>query len=108
MKRLNLFLIIIIIILISISCAGVYKQAKFVSSQVYIGMPINEFKEIAGKKAKLAVMEHEYTVYKAHDYDAWTGIKIDTRFYYFKNGKLYKLDGGQFKQNRYQIEILNE
>jgi hypothetical protein len=98
------------IILISIlsSCAGTYRQATFVSNQVYLGMPIDKFKEIAGKKAILEAMESGYTVYKIYDYDAWTGAITETKFYYFdSNAKLVKIDSGQFRQNRYQIEVIN-
>ena len=95
-------------LLLLISCAGYYKQASHVSDKAYIGMPISEFKQIAGKKASLEAMEAGYTVYKMKDYDAWTGATIDTKFYYFDyNGKLVKIDGGEFKQKRYQIEVIN-
>lgn len=101
-------LIILMLIPLFIGCAGTYQQAAHTSRQVYIGMPIKEFQEIAGKKAKLEAMESGYTVYRMNDYDAWTGAKIDTRFFYFdSDGKLYKVDGGEFKQNRYQIEVIN-
>ena len=84
-----------------------YSAASTTSNQAYIGMPIQEFKDIAGKQATLAAMESGYTVFKMKDYGAWSGAVIDTRFFYFDSlGKLYKIDGGQFKQNRYQIEVI--
>jgi hypothetical protein len=96
-------------ILLIIGCAGTYKQASNTSRQAYIGMPISEFQKTAGKKAVVEAMEYGYTVYRMNDYDAWTGSLIDTKFFYFdKNGKLYKIDGGEFKQNRYQIEVINK
>lgn len=99
---------LILTIAILTSCAGTYRQATHVSNQSYIGMPITEFKSISGKKASLEAMEAGYTVYRINDYDAWTGARIDTKFYYFdSNGKLVKIDGGEFKQQRYQIEIKN-
>ncbi len=102
-------IIIITLISLLISCAGAYQQAAYTSSKVYIGMPIEKFQEIAGRKAKLEAMESGYTVYRMNDYDAWTGARIDTKFFYFNsNGKLYKVDGGEFKQNRYQIEVINK
>lgn len=92
-----------------ISCAGSYKQASYISRQAYIGMPISEFQNTAGRKATVEAMESGYTVYRMNDYDALTGYPIDTKFFYFdKNGKLYKIDSGEFKQNRYQIEIINK
>lgn len=92
-----------------ISCAGAYKQASHVSNQAYIGMPIQEFRTVAGKKASLEAMEAGYTVYRINDYDAWTGARTDTKFYYFdSNGELVKIDGGEFKQQRYQIEVIDK
>ena len=89
------------------SCAGTYRQASYVSENVHLGMTIPEFKKIANKKASLEAMEAGYTVYRINDYDAWTGAIIDTKFYYFDNNrKLVKIDGGEFKQKRYQIEVI--
>ena len=102
----NFLLIFSIIILIS--CAGTYRQASHVSNQAYIGMSIAEFKSISKKKASVEAMEAGYTVFRINDYDAWTGATTDTKFYYFdSNGKLVKIDGGEFKQQKYQIEIKN-
>ncbi len=91
------------------SCApGTYKQATHVSNQTYIGMSITEFKQISSKKASLEAMESGYTVFRINDYDPWYGNIVDTKFYYFdSNGKLVKIDGGEFKQKRYQLEIIN-
>jgi hypothetical protein len=102
-------LILLILIPLFIGCAGTFQQASHTSRQVYIGMPIKDFQDIAGKKAKLEAMESGYTVYRMNDYDVWYGYKTDTKFFYFdSNGKLYKVDGGEFKQNRYQIEVINK
>ncbi len=102
------FILITITFLLFTSCVGTYKQASHVSSKAYIGMTISEFKQIAGKKASLEAMESDYTVYRMNDYDVWTGARIDTKFYYFdSNGKLTKIDGGEFKQKRSQIEVIN-
>jgi len=102
-------LILLLVIPLFMGCAAIYQQASYTSRQVYIGMPIADFQKIADKNAKLEAMESGYTVYRMNDYDAWTGIITDTRFFYFdSNGKLYKVDGGEFKQNRYQIEVINK
>ncbi|RDY57563.1 hypothetical protein [Flagellimonas nanhaiensis] len=104
MKKILLTLLIIFMI----SCAGSYQQASHTSNQVYVGMSVKEFKEITGRKAKLEALEYGYTVYKMFDYDAWSGSKTDVKFFYFdSNGKLYKVDGGEFRQKRYQIEVIN-
>jgi hypothetical protein len=106
MKKLLLLLVVSLPILIS--CAGAYKQAAYISNKSYLGMSIREFKSIAKSKASLEAMESGYTVYRINDFDAWSGVRTDTKFYYFdSNGKLVKIDGGQFKQQRYQVEILN-
>jgi hypothetical protein len=72
-------------------------------------MPINEFKKIAGNKATLEAMELGYTTYKMIDTDFWVGDHLHTSFFYFdSNTKLVKIDGGEFKQKRYQVEIINK
>jgi hypothetical protein len=40
-----------------IGCVGSVRQATYVSSKSYIGMPISEFKTIAKSKASLEAME---------------------------------------------------
>ena len=90
-------------------CKGYYNSSRLVTNQCYIGMPIQEFKQLkwTKKRALLEVMEMGYTVYKIHDWSPYIQGKINnTNFYYFdSDGKLIKIDSGQFKQNRYQIEI---
>ncbi len=89
------------------SCApGTYMSATYLSSQVYVGMGINEFKAIAGKRATLYTMSSDYTILRAQDIDFWYDVVLDTRFYYFdQNGKLVKIDAGQLQQERIQVEI---
>jgi hypothetical protein len=108
MKTTKLVLSIFTIVIL-ISCAsGTYRQATHVSNQAYLGMTIAEFKSISKKKASLEALEAGYTVFRINDYDSWTGAITDTKFYYFdSNSKLVKIDGGQFKQQRYQVEIKN-
>jgi hypothetical protein len=91
--------------LLLMSCAGVYRQASYATNHTYIGMPISEFKATVGRKASVEAMESGYTVYRMNDYES-IGVISDTKFFYFdSNGKLYKIDGGEFKQERYQIEV---
>ncbi len=99
-------LIFLFLTLLLTSCAGTYRQASYATNQTYIGMPISEFKASIGKKARVEAMESGYTVYRMNDYDAMSGAIVDTKFFYFdSSGKLYKIDGGEFKQRRYQIEV---
>lgn len=107
MKNIKIIYILITTFLLT-SCAGTYKQASYVSNKSYIGMSIEEFRQISGKKASLEAMESGYTVYRMNDFDLWSGKLIDTKFYYFdSNAKLIKIDGGEFKQKKYQLEIIN-
>ncbi len=107
MKRYKWIFLMVLIMQLT-SCAGVYRQASYVSEKVYLGMSINEFKSIAGSYAKLEAMEAGYTVYRAIDKEPWYGMEIDRKFFYFNSeGKLIKFDGGQFRQRRYQIEYIN-
>jgi hypothetical protein len=102
------FLFLFVILMQLSSCVGSYRQASYVSDKVYLGMSITEFKSIAGSYAKLEAMEAGYTTYRAIDKEPWHGMEIDRKFFYFNSeGKLIKFDGGQFRQNRYQIEYIN-
>jgi hypothetical protein len=104
----NLYLIILPFLFTLVSCAGVYKQASHVSSQTYVGMSIQEFKQLAGYRATLEAMDSGFTVFKMVDIDYVTGGIIDEKFFYFnKEGKLFKFDGGEFRQRRYQIEYIH-
>lgn len=100
-------IVILLVVLLS-GCAGAYRQATYTTRQAYVGMHISQFESITGNMAKLEAMEAGYTIYKMVDYDAWTGAILDVKFFYFdSSGKLYKIDGGQFRQSRYQIEIVD-
>ena len=102
-------IILIILIPLFIGCKGYYHQASYTSGQVYIGMSITDFQDIAGKRAKLEALESGYTVYHINDYDPWFGYETDTKFFYFDaNGILYKVDGGEFQQTKYQLEVIND
>jgi hypothetical protein len=101
----NLF-IIFLTSLFLVCCAGTYKQASSVSNQAYIGMPLQEFKQMAGKKAVLETLENGWTIYRMNDYDPWSGATVDTKFFYFgSDGKLAKIDGGVLRQSRQSIDL---
>ena len=108
MKKLTYIYIIIIIAFLS-SCSTMKYTATKMANKSYIGMPITEFKTLSDKWTTLVAMESGYTVYKVYDYDALSGITTETKFFYFDtNAKLVKIDGGEFKQKRYQLEIINK
>ena len=93
-------------IILFTSCASYYHQSAFVSSKCYIGMPLEEFKKLANNKAKIEALENNMTVYRMNDFDAWTGVITDTKFYYFdSNGKLLKIDGGVLKSSKQSIDV---
>lgn len=68
-------------------------------------MSIKDFKLFAGKKARLESIDNGWTVYRMNDYDAWTGAIIDTKFFYFADGKLSKIDGGVLRETRQSINL---
>lgn len=101
----TLSLISVFLLVFSSGCRSTYKQATATADQVYIGMPISEFRELTGKKASIEAMESGYTVFKMNDFNAWTGSRTETKFFYFDSeGKLYKIDSGEFKESRYEVE----
>ena len=101
--------IISLIAIVFLTSCSPYRPASLASSKSYIGMTIEEFKKIAGKEITLEAMELGYTVYRINDYaDKSKTVTTDTKFYYFDStAKLVKIDGGEFKQKRYQVEIIN-
>ena len=100
-------LIILMMIPFLICCSRSSQLADHRS--IYIGMPKQEFLDTIGKKAKLEAMESGYTVYRKTVIHFMTGEVEEDNFYYFDgNDNLYKVDKGQFKQRRYQIEVINE
>ena len=102
MKKICFTLIVIIFLF---GCAGSFNQASYVSNKSYVGMPIKEFKAIAGKKAILESIGDGRTVYRMSDYDLHGNI-TDTKFYYFdSNGKLAKIDAGVPVESRQSIDL---
>lgn len=99
--------IFVLIVLVLTSCGkGTYNQSSYVSSQSYIGMSIQDFKKIAGKKAKVESIENGMTVFRMNDYDTWTGAITDTKFFYFdRDGKLSKINGGVLRGTRQSIDL---
>ena len=103
MKRI---LPLLIVILLFSGCASYYHQSAYVSSKCYIGMPMNEFKKLAGNKAKIEALENNMTVYRMSDFDVWTGTITDTKFYYFDNSsKLIKIDGGVLRSSKQSVDV---
>ena len=88
-----------------ISCSS---SATFLANQVYIGMPIADFISLSQGKARLESMNDGMTIYRATDTNADRYV-TNTKFFYFdSNGKLVKMDGGELRQTRQQIEIIKK
>ncbi len=64
-----------------ISCASL-NSASNTMEQVYIGMTLEEFKIITGKKAKKSLMRDGYNVYTITDYD-FMGYYLESKSFYF-------------------------
>ncbi len=105
MKKIKITLIALTIVVL-ISCKT--SNASFLASQIYIGMPISDFKALSQGRAKLESIENGRTVYRATNTEDGRGV-TDTKFFYFDaNGKLSRMDGGVSKQTRQQIEIIEK
>lgn len=79
-----------------------WDMSQYTTQRTRIGMSLEEFRNITKNGARIEVMEENYTVYSTYNIDA------KKTFYYFKNGLLEKIDQGQFKQQRYQLEVINK
>lgn len=79
-------------------------------ADVNTGMTISEFK-VKVKKASLVQTEANYACYKLQKSSAKFGepggYVYQTRFFYFKNGKLYKIDEGE-RVTDLKIEIAQD
>ena len=76
------------------SCKA-YQSVHKITEQVYVGMHVSEFLQIADKRYQKDAMDTEVFVYRVNQYDL-NGIIIDTMFYYFDadTERLIKVDGG--------------
>ena len=69
-------------------------------------MSIQEFKNIAKKKAVLEAMKDGMTVFRMNDYSPMNGGITDTKFFYFDSyGKLLRIDGGVFRESRQKVDL---
>ena len=99
-------LLMIVLLVFFLGCSQrFWDMSSYVTKRIYIGMPIDEFKKIANGGEVIEAMEQDYTVFVTYGLNGY----LDKTFYYFnKDGKLQKVDKGQFKQQRYQIEVINK
>ena len=71
-------------------------------NKAYVGMSISEFLKIA-KYPEIESGDGDITVYRYR----WGFNAENTVFYYFRNGKLVRFDGGVPREKRYRIETIN-
>src|SRR5690606_25253749 len=95
MKSLKPIFLVALILLLS-SCSIERSMQKSLN-KVYIGMPLSEFKKEL-KKTSLVYMGNGYSCYQLTKSKAvYTGFENQlhsTRFFYFQNNKLWKMDEG--------------
>jgi uncharacterized protein YcfL len=110
MKKLNLITLILIAIIL-ISCgANPAKNIAKTMDKVYLGMSISDFKGKV-KKEELLRMDQKATIFKTviksynyYHYGIPVLASIDTRFFYFENNKLVKVDEGE-REVDYRVKI---
>lgn len=99
-------------LIVLLSCgANPTKLMSKALDKVYVGMPIQEFKDEIDKE-ELVVMKEDVTVYKlvyktyndAHVMLSGSGWRSDFRYFYFVDGKLAQIDKGE-KAVDYRIKI---
>lgn len=91
----NIFLIGIIFLLF-----GCYATRPL--NKAYVGMSISEFLKMA-KFPEIESGDGDLTVYRYR----WGFNAENTVFYYFRDGKLVRFDGGIPREKRYRIETIN-
>ena len=87
-------LIFLLIATFLFSCKA-YQSIHKITEQVYVGMHVSEFLQIADRRYQKDAMNEEVFVYRINQYDL-NGFMIDSMFYYFdaKTERLIKVDAG--------------
>jgi len=82
---------------LSLGCGAVIHSVDSGVAQCYIGMPTSELKKIFRGDLKLEKLSEENTIYYvAKQYRTTYELGLTyTKFFYFKNDKLFKIDEGQ-------------
>ena len=111
MKKLNLIIILISISTLIINCgANPAKNISKTMDKVYIGMSINEFKEkveneeLIEMNQKVTIFKKNIKSYNHYFYGVPSLESVDTRFFYFENNKLVKVDAGE-RAVDYRVKI---
>lgn len=81
-----------------IGCGGVNAKMNKTLDKVYTGMTIEEFKKTVQNET-LVQMEENYSCYKVEvqraKFGQEGGYRYTTRFFYFKDNILFKIDEGE-------------
>lgn len=89
---------IILIPFFLLSCGGAEKAMQQSLDNLYIGMSIPEFKKSC-KNSSMVYLSEDYSCFKLKEKKAQFGepggYVYSTRFIYFKDGKLWKIDEGE-------------
>lgn len=89
------------------SCSSVEQTMQKELNKAYIGMSIKDFKEAIPKSSSV-YLDETYSCYRLDKKYAAFGdpnhFSYSTRFFYFKNDKLWKIDTGE-KAVDYRVRI---
>ena len=82
------------------------KPISHFTEQVYIGMHIDEFKSLAGKRAEKTALFETYYVYLIEG-DGFFESSFERKFYYFRNDndKLFSVDSGVRPSENVKVKI---
>ncbi len=110
-KTIKSIIILLLFTVLILSCgANPARDIAKTMDKVFLGMTINEFRQKI-KDEELLIMKNEITIYKknikSYNYYAY-GIPVltntNTRFFYFEDNKLVKVDGGE-RALDYKVQI---
>jgi hypothetical protein len=99
MKKLIFYTSFTLFAILFTGCSSLLLTANSVAKKVYIGMPVDEFKKLAGVRAEIEAITLDYTVYRI---DEWAGPTDDryvngAKFFHFdSNGRLFQVDSRDF------------
>lgn len=110
MKKIKVISLTIILAILTSCGANPVKNIAKVMDNVYIGMPLHEFKEKV-EKEELVIMNQRITIFKTviksynhYFYGLPILASVDRRYFYFEDNKLVKVDEGE-RAVDYRIKI---
>jgi hypothetical protein len=100
-------IILVLLPFFLLSCGGAEKAMQHSLDKLYIGMTIPEFKSQV-IKSSMVYLSEDYSCFKLEESKAKFGepggYVSSTRFIYFKDGKLWKIDEGE-RSVDYRIRV---